>query len=162
MSGMSRKKNKTSAAFEIKPDEAEKNIEKNIEMSRSINIIALKTGNRISSTSALKRRITDVQPICRHPKKTHKLSLNLANGAVITFDEEFKKDIGTTSSFNTFKNIDPSETIERIRKANLIKVENSTIQTDYESFSQICNEFLKKIEDLERENQSYYASIKKY
>ena len=83
----SSKKNKTTVLYEIKRNDSEKNIE----MARSINIIALKTGNRISSSPGQRRRLTENHPVCRHSKRHQKLSLNLGNGALINIDDELKK-----------------------------------------------------------------------
>lgn len=80
------KKSKT-ALFEIRHQDSDKKIE----MARSINITALKTGNRISGSSAQKRRMTETQGVLRNTKKQPKLSLNTACFEGFNLEEEMKK-----------------------------------------------------------------------
>lgn len=153
------KKSKTSALYEIRHDEPDKNVE----MARSINIVALKTAHRMSSTSAQKRRLTETQPVIRPSKRTQKLSLNVASGTVFNFDNEFRKELGVSVySSPSHKNLEVLESIEKMQKANLINVENNRVQTDMDSFQKICGEFLTRIDELERENCHCFSSIKKY
>ena len=84
------RKGKTSLAYDSRYNSSDKDGE----VARSINIIALKTGNRISSNSALKRRNTETHHACRRSKRKQKLSLNIPGGAIVQLNEEMKKDLG--------------------------------------------------------------------